>query len=115
MSCVYQQEITENCGAKSKLMQYCAKYSLNMTFEAKGEQASANLTVGQQQLLNFIIVFCLRPRLVFLEEATNCLDDLMSQILYSECAALHITVVTIASNDNLAKFHARCIRLSKHF
>lgn len=111
----FQQEITENCLVKGKVIQYCEKYSLNVNLESKCGQASTSLTVGQQQLLNFFIVFCLRPRLVFLEEATNSLDNLMSETLYKECAALSITVVTIASNDSLAKFHTRCIRLNEHF
>lgn len=94
-------------------MQYLDKFSLNKVLESKDGASSASLTAGQQQIINFVIVFCLQPRLVFLNDATNSLTEQMTDQLYEECKRLSITVVTIASNANLEKFHTHCIHLSK--
>lgn len=95
-------------------MQYLDKFSLDIVFDSKENGASLrSLTAGQHQILNFVIVFCLQPQLVFLNDATNSLAEQVSEQLYEECARLRMTLVTIANHANLAKFHTHCIHLSK--
>ncbi|XP_075591521.1 lysosomal cobalamin transporter ABCD4-like [Dermatophagoides farinae] len=79
-----------------------------------------NLSMIQKQLLNFLIAFTIRPKLLIIENTAQSMmtDDLIDK-LYDHCKRLSITVITI-NNDNVnddgdhdkyRKYHHRYLKI----
>lgn len=79
-----------------------------------------NLSMIQKQLLNFLIAFTIRPKLLIIENTAQSMmtDDLIDK-LYDHCQRLSITVITI-NNDNVnddgdhdkyRKYHHRYLKI----
>lgn len=75
-----------------------------------------NLQIVQKQLLNFIIAFTIRPKLLIIENITTqsiSMDDLIDKI-YNHCHTLDITIITISDNncdDKYCKYHHRFLKI----
>lgn len=50
-------------------------------------------------------LFYHRPRFAILDECSSCLDTNVQRNLYDQCAALGITVITIAHRRSAWKYH----------
>lgn len=73
--------------------------------------AVEGLSPGQEQVVNFLLALSIRPRLLFLDDATSSLSEQVVGQLYDESARLGITVVTLSSSEHLSKHHTTLVRL----
>ncbi|KAI2801876.1 hypothetical protein RDWZM_000668 [Blomia tropicalis] len=109
------REMFNDTKCRSNIVQYLNDYELefilNVNKSAIMLNMLDNLSPGQIQILNLLIVFVIKPKLVFLDDATNSLSETLVGKLYNECCRLSITIVTIASDDKLKKFHVHSIRV----
>jgi putative ATP-binding cassette transporter len=69
------------------------------------------LSGGEQQRLAFARLFLNRPRFTFLDEATSALDSANEAMLYSQLAAMPISIVSSGHRESLAKYHDRNLEL----
>lgn len=70
------------------------------------EGALSVLSSGERQRLALARVLFHKPKLVFLDEATNALDKELVEIFFEECHTAAITTVTVSHNrENLYQFH----------
>jgi len=66
------------------------------------------LSLGEQQKMAFIRILYLRPKWVFLDEATASLDEQAETYLYKiliQELANHSTIISIGHRSNLRQFH----------
>ncbi|XP_018494495.2 ATP-binding cassette sub-family D member 4-like [Galendromus occidentalis] len=74
------------------------------------ERTLAVLSSGERQRLALARVLIHRPRLVFLDEATNALDKPLVETFFRECRTRGIKTITVSHDrDNLYKFHDRIL------
>ena len=66
------------------------------------------LSLGEQQKMALIRILYLRPKWVFLDEATSSMDERAETHFYSillQELANHSTIISIGHRDNLRQFH----------
>lgn len=63
------------------------------------------LSGGEQQRLAMARVYYHRPRYVVLDESTAAMSSDIVNLIYQECSRLGITMITIAHDERLQKFH----------
>lgn len=68
-------------------------------------EALKSVSSLQNQLLNFAVLFCMKPKLVLLAGATNSVPAAVVEQVYGECNRLAITYVTISNDESLHKYH----------
>ena len=71
----------------------------------------ATLSFGQKQKLACAKLFFHKPRFAVLDEATRGLGPAFERSLYENCAALGITVLTVAHTPTLLQFHRRVLHV----
>jgi len=64
-----------------------------------------SLSPGEIQRIYFIRVFLHKPLLCILDEATSALPLTMEEIVYTECARLGITRISVGHRDSLKRYH----------
>ncbi|WMQ73762.1 MAG: Vitamin B12 transport ATP-binding protein BacA [Sodalis sp.] len=74
------------------------------------------LSPGEQQRLAFARALLLKPEILFLDEATSALDDENAQLMYRLLIDTlpHITLVSVAHRNSVARYHTRCWRFTRH-
>ncbi|XP_003742003.1 ATP-binding cassette sub-family D member 4-like [Galendromus occidentalis] len=76
------------------------------------EHTLSVLSSGERQRLSLARILFHRPKLAFLDEATNAVDRTLIQIFFRECKNLGITTVTVTHNrEHLLEFHDRILEL----
>ncbi|WP_411704272.1 ABC transporter ATP-binding protein/permease [Edaphovirga cremea] len=76
---------------------------------------SHRLSPGEQQRLAFARALLIKPDILFLDEATSALDDDTEQRMYSLLVEElpHMTLVSVAHRNSVAKYHQQCWRFTK--
>ncbi|XP_015910314.1 lysosomal cobalamin transporter ABCD4 [Parasteatoda tepidariorum] len=69
------------------------------------------LSPGEMQRLSFVRLFCHRPKLAFLDEATSSIGLQLEEKLYRKCMELGITLISIGHRSSLAQFHNSFLHL----
>lgn len=74
------------------------------------------LSPGEQQRLAFARALLITPEILFLDEATSALDDENEQLMYRLLIDTlpHITLVSVAHRNSVARYHTRCWRFTRH-
>ncbi|WP_406704093.1 ABC transporter ATP-binding protein/permease [Sodalis sp.] len=74
------------------------------------------LSPGEQQRLAFARALLIKPEILFLDEATSALDDENEQLMYRLLIDTlpHITLVSVAHRNSVARYHTRCWRFTRH-
>ncbi|GFU09517.1 ATP-binding cassette sub-family D member 4 [Nephila pilipes] len=69
------------------------------------------LSPGETQRLSFVRLFCHKPKMAFLDEATSAVDIELEEKLYKKCKELDITVISVGHRSTLALFHNQFLHL----
>lgn len=70
------------------------------------------LSVGEQQRVAMARVYYHRPTFAVLDEATSAMSGEITETIYRICRDMNITMITIAHNESLSKFHRQRLRLA---
>lgn len=101
-----------DCDKQAQLITYLHDYSLDLLQTVNLDKFSdLNLTPSQIQLLNFLIVLTIKPKLLIIEDNSNLFSDLIIGKLFNECKSLQITVLTISNNDLYQNYHLKQLNL----
>ncbi|OQR69316.1 ATP-binding cassette sub-family D member 4-like [Tropilaelaps mercedesae] len=88
--------------------------SVDNNLDKELEGALSVLSSGERQRLALARVLFHRPRIVFLDEATNALDTELVEIFFEECRLAGITTVTVSHNrENLYQFHDHVLEIGR--
>ncbi len=77
---------------------------------------SQRLSPGEKQRLSFARALLLKPRFLFLDEATSSLDGDTESVLYQALVRQlpETAIISVAHRDALARFHTRELRVGPH-
>nr|XP_027201827.1 ATP-binding cassette sub-family D member 4-like [Dermatophagoides pteronyssinus] len=109
---------------RSTIISYLNEYSSLVNFPIQTDpnddnlnEQIKNLLDKQKHLLNFLVAFIIRPKLLIIENITklSLMDNLIDQI-YQHCRLLGITILTISDNhndddDKYLQYHHRYLKI----
>lgn len=98
-----------------KILRLChVLKSVDGDLDKELEGALTVLSSGERQRLALARVLFHRPRIVFLDEATNALDKELVEIFFEECRISGVTTVTVSHNrESLYQFHNHVLEISR--
>lgn len=70
------------------------------------------LSVGEQQRVAMARVYYHRPTFAVLDEATSAMSSEITENIYRICRSMDITMITIAHDVRLAKYHCHQLQLT---
>src|SRR6202008_2412072 len=72
------------------------------------------LSLGEQQRIAIARALLVKPRYLFLDEATSAVDFLTEQSLYATLVESGITCISVGHRESLLDFHQHELRLLGH-
>ena len=67
------------------------------------------LSPGEKQRIALVRVLVHKPRFLLLDEATCAMPEALEKQFYEKCLKLNISVISIAHNQSLRRFHKYCL------
>ena len=77
----------------------------------KEEDWKSLLSLGEQQLVGFVRMLVAQPKMLFMDEAANAVDERRRELLYAELKKRGIAYMSIGARSDLARFHTKLLDL----